>query len=250
LPTGKAIEFIPKKRLDCFSFAILYIIFGMQTNYSTVLFDFDGTLTSSLVLWLEAFHYAFAKFELKYADDVIIRRCFYRTFEDVTAEFNLPNSKHFGQMVMEGLAISFEGAELILGVQQVLAECANKNIKLAVVTSSTRTIVDKSLKNMKIYSYFETIITSEDISNYKPHPEPVLLALKRLGSEAESSIIIGDSEADILAGQAAGIKTGLFFPNEHTIFYDFEALKGTTPHFIFHHYDELHQHLFGLSKQA
>jgi len=218
----------------------------MHPIYSTILFDFDGTLTSSLELWLLAFHYAFAKFDLKLTDQVIIKRCFYRAFADVVVEFNLPSSIQFGQMVKEGLSIVFEEATLFSGVQEVLLACANQNIKLAVVTSSPRTIVAKALKNLDIDSFFSTIVTADDIVNFKPHPEPVLLALKRLESRSDETLVIGDSQADMLAGQAAGLKTGLFYPDVHKQFYDLHKLKETDPHFVFHHYDELHQHLFAV----
>jgi pyrophosphatase PpaX len=218
----------------------------MQANYSTILFDFDGTLTSSLELWLQAFHYAFAKFGLKVTDDIIVRRCFYREFVDVVAEFNLPSSIQFGQLIREGLAIFFEEAKLFAGVQEILTNCANKNIKLAVVTSSPRIIVEKTLKNLEIDSFFQTIVTADDITNFKPHPEPVLLALERLQSKYDESLVIGDSQADMLAGQAAGIKTALFYPEVHTQFYDFQKLQETSPHFVFHHYDELEQYLFAI----
>jgi pyrophosphatase PpaX len=218
----------------------------MQPIYSTILFDFDGTLTSSLELWLRAFHYAFAKFDQKVTDKVIIERCFYRAFADVVDEFNLPSAIEFGQMVKEGLSIVFEEAVLFSGVQEVLLACANQNIKLAVVTSSPRTIVAKTLKSLGIDSFFSTIVTADDIVNFKPHPEPVLLALTRLGSLADETLVIGDSQADMLAGQAAGIKTGLFYPDVHKQFYDLQKLKETQPHFIFHHYNDLHQHLFDI----
>lgn len=218
----------------------------MHPKYSTILFDFDGTLTSSLELWLQAFHYAFSKFDLKLTDEIIIERCFYRAFAEVVDEFNLSSSVKFGQMVKEGLSIVFEEATLFSGVKEVLLACANHNIKLAVVTSSPRTIVAKALKNLDIDSFFSTVVTADDIVNFKPHPEPVLLALKLLGSRSEETLVIGDSQADMLAGQAAGLKTGLFYPDVHKQFYDIQKLKETEPHFVFHHYDDLHQHIFGI----
>jgi len=216
----------------------------MQANYSTILFDFDGTLTSSLELWLQAYHYAFSKFDVKLADEVVVKRCFYRNFEDVVAEFHLPNSLEFAGFIKEGLHIVFEEAKLFSGVQEILTDCADRNIRMAVVTSSPRAIVEKALKSFGVNTFFQTVVSADDVVNFKPHPEPVLLALKRLDCRAEGSLIIGDSTADILAGQAAGTKTGLFYPEVHGHFYDFHKLKETDPHFVFHDYDELRQHIF------
>ncbi len=112
------------------------------------------------------------------------------------------------------------------------------------MTSSPRHIVEKALAKLDIHSYFQTIVTYEDVENIKPHPEPVLLALKQLDCIAAETIMIGDSINDILAGQAAGIKTGLFFPAIHNRFYDYNKLLNSEPHFVFNEYGQLSQHLY------
>ena len=216
----------------------------MQASYSTILFDFDGTLTSSLELWLQAYRYGLAKFDLDVTDEVIVARCFYRDFDLVAKEFNLSCAIQFEKMVKEGLDIVFEEAKVFSGVKEVLTNCANHNIELAVVTSSPRATVEKALQTLDIASFFSVVVTADDVENFKPHPEPVLLALKKLGAKKDCVLMIGDSQADMLAGQAAGIKTGLFYPEAHSQFYDFQELLETEPHFVFHHYDELEKHLF------
>jgi pyrophosphatase PpaX len=42
---------------------------------------------------------------------------------------------------------------------------------------------------------------------HKPHPEPVLAALSRLGAKSGEGLMVGDSELDIEAGRAAGVAT-------------------------------------------
>ncbi len=216
----------------------------MEASYSTILFDFDGTLTSSLELWLQAYRYAISKFDLNLSDETIINRCFYRDFDLMVKEFDMPCAVQFEQKLWEGLDIYFEEAKLFLGVQEILTHCANHNINLGIVTSSNRTVVEKALSRLGIRSFFSAIVTADDIVNYKPHPEPVFLALQKLGRKPESCLIIGDSQADILAGRAAGIKAGLFYPETHRRFYNLQKLLEAEPHFVFHHYNELHPHIF------
>jgi len=216
----------------------------MRPIYSTILFDFDGTLTSSLNSWLESYHYAFSQFGVALSDEDIVNRCFYRAFEDVVAEFNLPCSIRFGELIKEGLAVSIEKVKLYEGVNESLTACAQHKIKLAVVTSAPRLVVEKALRILNIDSFFNTLVTADDVVNFKPHPEPVSIALKRLGSEPEETLMIGDSQADIFAAKAAGVRIGLFHPEEHKQFYDFQKLRNSQPHFIFDHYDSLHEYLF------
>jgi pyrophosphatase PpaX len=208
-------------------------------KYSTVLFDFDGTLTPSLELWVEGLRHAFAKFEKFPTDHEIINRVFYRGYDQVAADFDLTSIEEFSQHVEDGLSQSFARATLFEGVVEVLEECANREIKMGVVTSSPRLIVDRTLRNLKVHSFFKSIVTADDITHFKPHPEPVLLAMERLKGLAAECLIIGDSMSDILAGQAAGIETALFFPDSHSQFYDFNTLVDAGPDLIFRSYKDL-----------
>ena len=49
-------------------------------------------------------------------------------------------------------------------------------------------------------------MTLDDVQNEKPHPEPVQLALSKLGSDPHEAVMVGDNYHDILSGQAAGTK--------------------------------------------
>ena len=179
-------------------------------------------------------------------DEEVINKCFYRAFEDIVVEFNLPCAIRFGELIKQGLVVSIEKAELFEGVSESLSACVQHKIKLAVVTSAPRLVVEKALSILNIDSFFQTLVTADDVVNFKPHPEPVSLALKRLKSEPEETLMIGDSHVDIHAAKAAGVKIGLFHPEEHKQFYDFQKLKDSQPHFIFDHYDSLSEHLFVL----
>lgn len=63
------------------------------------------------------------------------------------------------------------------------------------------------LKLTGIGEFFKTVVTLDDVTMAKPDPEPVLLALKQLGSEPAEAIMVGDNYHDILAGKNAGTKT-------------------------------------------
>jgi pyrophosphatase PpaX len=212
-------------------------------RYSTVLFDFDGTLTPSLELWVQGLRHAFAKFDQYPPDEIIIERCFYRDFQEIVTEFKLTSVDEFTQHVHSGIAEAFSQARLFQGVLEVLEECSRRKIKLGVVTSSPHMIVDKTLRSLNALSFFESLVTADDITHFKPHPEPVLLSLERLNGNPNETLLIGDSAADIRAGRAAGIATALFFPDSHAQFYDFKTLVDTGPDFVFHTYDDIMSHL-------
>ncbi|GGK07050.1 hypothetical protein GCM10007063_31950 [Lentibacillus kapialis] len=63
------------------------------------------------------------------------------------------------------------------------------------------------LRVTKLNYYFDTIITLDDVSHAKPHPEPVIKAMNAMSANAQSTLMVGDNSHDIEAGKHAGVKT-------------------------------------------
>ena len=209
----------------------------------TVLFDFDGTLTPSLELWLQAFQHALAQYAREVPEEIIIGRFFYRPFEDVAREFDLPSGEEFGAHVHAGLSRAFETPRLHPGVRDVLDFCRASGLARGLVTSSPRPQVTGALARLGVAGDFAAVVTGDDVTHFKPHPEPVQRALRLLDAEPARTLFVGDYTADVLAGRAAETRTALFLPDPHTRFYDFEALRATRPDFAFTDFSELREHL-------
>ncbi len=81
--------------------------------------------------------------------------------------------------------------------------------KHAIVTNSTKNSIDKTLKILGLEkNLFKAIITKEDVSAYKPSPEPFLKAMDMLGTKAEECVSIGDIDhSDIIPAKKLGMKT-------------------------------------------
>ena len=73
-------------------------------------------------------------------------------------------------------------------------------------TSTRREIVDRYLKETKIYDYFQFIITGDVVSNGKPHPEIYVTACNKFGREPKECIAIEDSINGIKSASSAGMK--------------------------------------------
>ncbi|BDI30980.1 pyrophosphatase PpaX [Capsulimonas corticalis] len=207
--------------------------------YRTLLVDFDGTLTPSLTLWLQAFQYALDKLGRTVPEDTIIKRFYYRPYEETAAEFDLGSGKVFEGHVMDGLTITLAKAELFPGALDMLEAARELRMAVALVTSSPRPQVMSGLRNMGIEDAFDVIVSGDDVRHFKPHPEPVFKALHLLERGPDECLFVGDYTTDVLAGHAAGVHTALHLPAEHEPFYDFEMLRATRPTFTFTHYAEL-----------
>jgi len=74
------------------------------------------------------------------------------------------------------------------------------------VTSSPSSYCKKILD--KCNWEFDSIVAYHDTKNKKPHPEPILLAIKNLGVEPTFVISLGDRAIDIVASKSAGVYSG------------------------------------------
>ena len=73
---------------------------------------------------------------------------------------------------------------------------------LGLVTSKMRSGAVRGLRIAGLEDAFDVIVGSDEVTHPKPHPEPVLIALERLGAPPESAVFIGDSRHDLECGRA------------------------------------------------
>lgn len=89
---------------------------------------------------------------------------------------------------------------------------ANSFADVGIVTTKTSKFSAILLKHLGVTQYINVIIGRDDVAKPKPDPEPVNLALARLGKDGathhQNAFMIGDTPMDMLAAKAAGI-TGL-----------------------------------------
>jgi len=208
-------------------------------HYRAALFDFDGTLTPSLPLWVKAFRLALGTFGLEFADADLVGRFFYRDWAEVARELRLESAAVLERQIHLGLREAFQDAELFPEVIPILSQCRNAGIQTALVTSAPRFILDDVLPRLGLSEHFDHIVCADDVQNFKPHPEPILLSLSALARAPNEAIMIGDSSADILAGKAAGTATALFMTDAHASFHHMESLRATEPDHIFVEHREL-----------
>ena len=104
------------------------------------------------------------------------------------------------------------------GLHEILDFFRTHGVKMAVASSSHRLPIERNLEQSGIRSYFEAVISGEDVSHGKPNPEAFLTAAERLGLSPSDCYVFEDSFNGIRAGHAAGCCTimipDLFQPDQ------------------------------------
>ena len=78
---------------------------------------------------------------------------------------------------------------------------------MAVVSTKKNNMVMRGLDLLDVDGIFDVVIGLDDVTNPKPDPEPILLALNRSGAKKEEALMIGDNFHDVEGGQNAGVRT-------------------------------------------
>jgi HAD superfamily hydrolase (TIGR01509 family) len=90
------------------------------------------------------------------------------------------------------------------GLVQLLAGL--KGWSLAVVTSSNQVEVEPILRRAGLMDVLGTVVYGNDVTHYKPDPEPYQLALARLGVQPSEAVVFEDSASGIRSGLDAGCR--------------------------------------------
>jgi putative hydrolase of the HAD superfamily len=97
----------------------------------------------------------------------------------------------------------------------VLKYCKAKGYEMHLITNGFELTQQQKLKNSKIDSYFDKMITSEMAMSMKPHKEIFHFAFSETGAQPHNSIMIGDAlDIDVLGARNAGMHQVYFNPNE------------------------------------
>lgn len=92
----------------------------------------------------------------------------------------------------------------------VLADLESKGVPWGIVTNKPRYLAEKLLNKMQLDERCAALVCPDDVSRSKPDPEPMYMALEKLGiprGAAGSVLYVGDHIRDIEAGNAAGMPT-------------------------------------------
>ena len=179
--------------------------------YRTVLFDLDGTLIDSIRLILDSYHHTMAAHGLPA-----------RTDAEWLAGVGTPLWVQLGDWAddperMELLIATYREYNIrnhdtmvtaYPGVVEMVRAVRRAGKRTGLVTSKNRVGALRGLKRVGLEADIDVIVAADDVTNPKPDPEPIHLALTRLGESPDLAIYIGDSIHDMEAGRAAGIATG------------------------------------------
>jgi len=175
-----------------------------------IIFDLDGTLVNSSIDITNALNYAVEPYGL---EKLTVERTISLVGEGVTRLIEKLLGERWADLrgvVLERF-LEYYSQHLTdftvpyPGVPETLRMLGN--YRMAVISNKRSDLSRRLLENLGLAGFFEIIWGSDSAPEKKPSPVPVLEMLKKVSCRPDEAVIVGDSNYDIEAGKAAGVRT-------------------------------------------
>lgn len=176
-----------------------------------IIFDLDGTLVDSSVDIANAINYAIEPYGV---NSLTVQETITLVGEGITKLMENVIKKEGIEADRDLLVEKFlehysahltDNTGVYAGVVETLKNL-DGYIK-AVISNKRESLSVKILNDLGLLKYLNIVVGSDTTAGKKPSPIPVFYVLERFGIRAENAVMVGDSNFDIEAGKAAGVKT-------------------------------------------
>jgi HAD superfamily hydrolase (TIGR01509 family) len=203
-----------------------------------VLFDMDGTLINTLPLWRVIDREILAAHGCVVPDEVINGGLMYLTgsvqgiaryrqylVDAVNAPLTVDRYAELSDQLMARHLRS--GVNWMPGAQALLFDVCSRGIPAALVTTSPRMLVDAWFTTHE-ENPFSAVVTGDEVTHGKPHPEPYLKAAAMLGVDPRKCVAIEDTVSGYTSACAAGCGALLASSHPHDVSNRVPTLAGVT----------------------
>ncbi len=177
-----------------------------MNQFKGIIFDIDGTLTSTNDLIFASFNFITKKYLGKTYSNEEILKWFGPTEDVILKEFCGENYEKAREEYYRFYSDNHFMADIYPGVREILEELKSRGVLLSIYTGKGREAAAITLRKIGIYHFFDLIITGDEVKEHKPSPEGIEIFLEKFHLEKDDVIMIGDSPSDVKAAHAAGVK--------------------------------------------
>lgn len=184
--------------------------YEIKPNIKGLIFDLDGTLADTMPYHFRGWNMACRKFGSD-IDPAFLRKHTgtpgWIIAEEIIKKCKLEGIVTVEQLMSEKLIQFYKDHHLVKPIGPV-ADIAKKyygKLPMAIGTGGHREAVEKTLEITGLRKYFDIIITANDVTKFKPHPETFLKCAELMGVDPQFVEVFEDGDLGIEAAKSAGM---------------------------------------------
>lgn len=175
-----------------------------------ICFDLDGTLVDSHKTIYNSTIKSLNDLNIPNSiDEEIFQNKIGMHFVDIFEEMNVPvyDFEEFINVYKSNYFSFIDDSELYTDTYEVLKYFSQIGLKISLLTTKAQDQAEKIIHHFNLSEFFNFIMGRREGMAHKPSPEPLIMICNELKVKLEESLIVGDTELDILCGQNANTKT-------------------------------------------
>ena len=180
----------------------------MAREFNTIIFDLDGTLADTIHDVASGVNEALLRMDFPSISLEQVKKAVGPGKDEfirmIFPNVENPDTKSFLSIFREIYwDHCLDQTSLFEGMDDVLTLLRGR--KLGVASNKPKAFSEKILKGLGVRNLFEEVMGPEDVIHAKPHPEMIFKFIERVGGKPAKTLLIGDTDKDMLAGRGAGV---------------------------------------------
>ena len=181
----------------------------IEEGVKGLIFDLDGTIADTMPIHYIAWRNAAARYGIDFSTELFMEMAgipLYQTVEKLNEIFGKNvDPREMGDAKEKEFEDNLWRTPPIEPVIEVIKSYYGK-LPMAVGTGGSTHIAWKTLKIVGVDNYINALVSSDDVKNFKPHPETFLRCAELIGVKPEDCQVFEDGILGMQAAQAAGMK--------------------------------------------
>jgi beta-phosphoglucomutase len=185
-------------------------------TFSSIIFDMDGVFVDTEPLVFDIFRSVFSPLGITLSNEYQYRfvgKPFRANLQDIHHDFGIEFDDGEVRRLFDQAyetVLSSRPLPLQRGILPIIEKARELAFKLALCTTTSRHQVDVVFEQIRKNGaidprkLFDAVITGNDVTHKKPHPEPYLAAVRALGTPPPSCLAVEDTPVGVASAKSAG----------------------------------------------
>lgn len=218
-----------------------------QMTIKHVCFDLDGTLVKSAKTIYKTTIKTLDQLGINYSlPEDKFNQMIGQHFKDIFETFSIkvPDFEYYIKIYKRNYFLFMDYSELYEGIKETLVRLKSNNVKISLLTTKAQDQAEKILAHFNLDDFFDITMGRRDGIPHKPAPEPLIMICNDLNIPVSESLMVGDTELDILCGKNAGSKTCAVTYGYRSI----DIIKAYNPDYLINSINDLTSIINGFSE--